>query len=31
MAEYDKIQPGFSQYVRQAILANADRGEAADA
>ena len=25
MAEYDKLEPGFSQYVRDAIHANADR------
>jgi DNA-binding transcriptional MerR regulator len=28
IAEYDKIEPGFSQYVREAILANADRAQA---
>jgi MerR family transcriptional regulator, thiopeptide resistance regulator len=27
MAEYDKIEPGFSGYVHDAILANADRGQ----
>ena len=27
LAEYDKIEPGFSGYVHDAILANADRGE----
>ena len=26
-AEYDKIEPGFSGYVHDAILANADRGQ----
>jgi hypothetical protein len=29
VAEYDKIEPGFSGYVHDAILANADRGKAA--
>lgn len=24
---YDEIEPGFSQYVREAILANADRAQ----
>jgi len=28
MAEYDKIEPGFSGYVHDAIHANADRGQA---
>jgi len=27
-AEYDKIEPGFSAYVREAMLANADRAQA---
>ena len=27
MAEYDQIEPGFSGYVHDAILANADRGQ----
>lgn len=27
IAEYDKIEPGFSGYVHDAILANADRGQ----
>lgn len=28
IAEYDKIEPGFSGYVREAMLANADRAQA---
>ena len=28
IATYDEIAPGFSWYVHDAILANADRGEA---
>jgi MerR family transcriptional regulator, thiopeptide resistance regulator len=28
IAEYDKIKPGFSHYVHDAILANASRGQA---
>ena len=31
IAEYDRIEPGFAHYVHDAMLANADRGEAADA
>ena len=27
-ASYDEIEPGFSQYVHDAIQANANRGEA---
>jgi MerR family transcriptional regulator, thiopeptide resistance regulator len=29
-APYDKVAPGFSQYVHDAIMANAERAEAAD-